>query len=464
MSAPTLFEDLEQRPAFRADIRYFVGLATNYIASIFIAVREGAPSKHRKAFAVWLDQHAPSMTDAKLREALVHRHRWFDCNKADFTIILETMPQPMKDRLGRALMVDHAIPMTLREFVATTDTLREYRHWLEHYDERISRRARRPVHDWEVLRLLGHLLIPHLLNHLCERIHSHARKAGVHQTDARGRTERARAICQAAIAARRAATMDQAGFRTRGTVVRKERQEAQAVHERWRQAHAARFSESTWPRYNLHNWKLRWFFYGPHRIEQLEQLLRHPDESNNAPVDFIQAVEPLFNLSADVALVIHDLLVDLKARGVNVAAKKQVGPMVPAIRNAVAHGDFFWTVAQPAVTPPKPIPVVEVFAELQRLCLSLPSGAKQLRNDFVTRLEATLRDAKVTLAYPAAEFDDLNRSPPPLRIRRWSNAVRERVAQGGMRIERRPALRRVTAQWMRALQQSQRQIDSVSQP
>ncbi|MEQ1724827.1 MAG: hypothetical protein ABL882_02750 [Sphingopyxis sp.] len=466
MSEAALFADLESSAAFRADMLYFLRLAGNYMANIFVTVRAGAPSKHRKAFAEWLTPPLPArgaqkpspIEDKPLRDALVTKQLWFDAYKRDFAVMLGEMPQAMKDRLGRSIQADHCLPLDLRNFIAMLDELREYRHWLDHYDERVQKKEKRPVTDEQVARHLGLLLLPHLHNHLIGRVHHHRCKAGQRSF---GRPKAAanaelKAIFDRATADRREATMERMGRRTKGSVIRKERQEAQQVGERWRQTHAARFSPDTWPRYNLHNWKTRYYFMGEGRIAKLESQLR-PAGDDGAMVDFIHAIEPLFNLSLDLNLAIHMALTAIEGLGIKIRSKKDVGLIIPALRNEIAHGGFFWDVkgGDGAV-----LAAADVFEAMQGLMLQASNG-KQRRNDFVTAAQQLMRKARTSLAFPPADPDDANRSPPPIRVRTWGAGNRVRYGHSSaFRLEKRKDLSRVVAAWMRALASSREKIDS----
>ncbi|NJM50886.1 MAG: hypothetical protein HC843_08395 [Sphingomonadales bacterium] len=172
-----LFSHLESSPAFRGEMRYFLQLAGNYIANIFIQVRAKSPSKHRKAFAQWLGTQPSSVKDKQLYDALVCKAEWFEAYKRDFAIMLDDMPPVMRDRMGRSIQNDHCIPLDMAGFIRSLDRLREYRHWLEHYKDHAEKNQKRPVtEDSDILRDLGLLLVPHLLNHLHGRIRHHQRK------------------------------------------------------------------------------------------------------------------------------------------------------------------------------------------------------------------------------------------------------------------------------------------------
>ena len=451
------FADLESNAAFRADMLYFLRLAGNYMANIFINMRNGAPSKHRKSFAEWLDTQTIKDYDDKLLTALKTKTPWFDVFKKGYSAMLDTMPLPMKDRLARSIQYDHCFPLSLANFIIMLDGLREYRHWLEHFDERIAKKQPRPVTDEAIARYLGVLLLPHLHNHLIGRVHHHRCKARQRNfgQPKQGANALLRTVFATAIAGRREATMERMGRRTKGSVIRKERQEAQQAGERWRKAHAERFAAKTWPRYNLHNWKIRYYFIGDGRINQLETLLRH-DDAAKAPVDFIHAIEPLFNLSLDINLTIHLALTHLEQCGVKIGNKKQVGPIIPAVRNEIAHGGFFWDAKD---TSGQRLSVDVIFTELQKLML-IQSNGKQMRNDFVIAIEQQMRKAGMILAYPPSDTTNPNQNPPPIRIRSWSPGNRARYGEGsGYRLEKRNDYRRLVAGWMRELAKSREKID-----
>jgi len=469
-----IFGQLPSSPAFRSELLHFIRLSANYAASIFIDCRERAQSKHRKQFAEWLTQNSDEK-DGQLWTALVSKARWFDALKADFSDVIRQMPVPMQTRLERAVQHDHVIPWDLRRFELALIDLREYRHWLEHYDERQARGARKPVSDERLLQLLGLTLLPHLNNHLLGRMRHYARRKGLRLNAID--LAKAKTVLDCASADRREASRYINGLKRRvdaDTIRRRIEQKYgnapgdKAVHRiakeeakkrrdlETRKAslvelHQRYFDQATWPRYNLENFLIRFAFIGRGRIMALESLLG--SETDDARMDFIQAIEPAFDLSMDIALILHEWMSELEQAGVPIRNKKKAGPLAADLRNAIAHGGWFWDVRNRAVPDQR-----YTFAELLGGLLDLPNrfnlpDAPAVRNALLTRLEACLRAQVVIKAYRLPQpGDDPNRNSPPLRIRRWTPELRAQFADRSIwRIERRPALKRLAATWMRDL-------------
>lgn len=408
------------------------------------------------------------------------RAGWFDALKQEFPVILEAMPRRMQNRFLQALTQDHMIPADRRAFVSMLDDLREYRHWLEHYSERVAHGMPQPVSDIRLLDILGLMLLPHMGNQLLGRIHHHGRKSGL-----RGYTrvkETAKIRLDAALAKRRETSRymnglkrksDHASVKERLTrkygnppgdvaVHRIAKEDAKkrrdlehrkasliALHNRY-------FSAQTWPRYNLENFLLRYAFIGKRRIGEIEKLLSSLNSQAaiaTPSFDFVQDIEPAFLLSMDIGLIIHTWLSELEEAGINIRAKKVVGPIIPALRNEIAHGGWIWRVVDPQNRNDHLRFGVLIKALTDLSLRPELSGGGELSNQLLTRIGATLRPCADHLVYAVLQpRDDPNRHPPPYRIRRWTPANRAKYADNSLwRIERRPALRRLAALWMREI-------------
>jgi len=461
-------------PAFRIELLHFIRLAANYTASIFIECRSRAQPKHRHQFAEWLAQNEQDK-DKQLWLGLRTRARWFDALKQDFTYVIREMPIPLQTRLERAIQHDHLLPWDLRRFERALDDLREYRHWLEHYDERVRSGRVCPCTDERLVELLGLLLLPHLNNHLLGRMRYHARRAGFRGTPAA--IPAAKAIMDKSVADRREASREINGLKRRidadtirdritrkygnppgdqavHRIAREEAKKRRDLETRKRALltlHGEYFDPQTWPRYNLENFLIRFAFIGKGRIAELEALLG--EAKGGGRHNFITAVEPAFELALDIALIFHDYLTELEIAGVPIRKRAKVGPAVTGLRNAIAHGDWFWRVPDPARND-----VPFTFDEIIERLAALPgdfglAGPAQWRNNLLTRLESCLRDRKRTLAYRIPQpGDDPNRNPSPIKVARWTDAARERFAdRKTWRIERSPALRSLAARWKREI-------------
>lgn len=478
--AGNLFDALLARPGFRADLLHFIRLAGNYAAHIFADVRNRAPFKHRRAFDDWLAAHG--MKDKQLAQALTRHDAWFDALKADFTLVLEEMPQYMRDRLARALGEDHVIPWDLRTFIRALDDLREYRGWLEHPEERQQRGEKRPrISDDRLLGILGTMLVPFLSAHLVGRIRHHGLRAGLPRRQAHAIAESAKAKLNFAIASRREASRFMNGLKRRtahediaaelerkrgkppserevhkiAKARRKERKDLESRKAALLALYRHYFTTTTWPRYNLENFLIRFGFIGRARIAELERKLGLKGKAG----DFVHAIEPAFMLATDMALVLHDWITELEACGVPVRNRKEMRKLnpaaeaLPAIRNAIAHGGWIWAVEHPQGSGQLLSPRAVLETLLAALEHPRVSEKALWRNTLFTRLEGALRPcAWHYIQAKAQKGDDPNAKPACYVVKRWTKHKRDRFAdRDRWHVERRLALRRLAAQWMREI-------------
>ncbi len=461
--------DLLPSHAFRSDLLYFIRLAGNYAASIFISCRSKAPSNKRKELALFLENY--SFTDHHLREALIQKKGWFDALKSDFPKFLEDMPVYLRDRLSRCLQYDHALPMSHRAFSETLDSLIQYRHYLEHYDERV-RTGRLPVvSDARLLNSLGLMLLPHLHNHLLGRIQSHSRKRRIKLPLASIRETLQDAVSQRREASRfinglklkvhhedlRHSILAKYGNEPSDAAVhriakenRKKRQDLEHSKSAMLDFYRAYFPEEQWPRYNFQNFLIRYAFIGAARIKEIEAFLFQPNYEGHR--DFMEVIEPFFNVSMDIILVFHVWLAELEADGVPVRKKKDVGAISVALRNSISHGGWFWNMRESETDPV--LSLNDLLAALLRLPHQYQlSNAQQRCNDLLTKLESILRNIPRAKVYrKLGQNDDPNQRPAPISIRRWTHERRNQYSNTSLwQINKRPALRSVIARWLREI-------------
>lgn len=504
------FGPLLARPGFRADLLYFIRLAGNYAASIVIDCRAGAAKKHKAEFSHWLGLDvgqqrksaplaaSPAALEARLfaqflqrnrklvsavdNKALIKKdiwralafgHPWFDVFKTDFPTLMSEMPINMRERLSQSLQRDHLLPWNTKDFLAAIEDLTDYRGWLEHAQERIDRgEMRPPVGDARLLEILGLMLLPFLGNHLVGRIRHHGRRGGVRSHKAIA--DSAQHGLAVALASRRDTSKFMNGLKRRtdhesireritrkyGNVPNdeavhriakeeaKKRRDLESQKAAMLAMYRRYFSEHTWPRYNYENFLIRFAFIGRRRIRALEEKLGM--ESQDRP-DFMNVIEPAFMLAMDMALIIHVWLTELEEAGVPIRNKKQVGPVIPALRNAITHGDWLWEIADSARGRQ-----ALSFLELLTALLALPEQGRlndgaQWRNNLLTRLEGALRPCGWAYVYAmSGAGDDPNQMPARHVIKRWSAAHRNKFAdKARWRKEKRTPLRRLAAAWMR---------------
>ena len=522
MSGDVDFGTLLDRSAFRADLLYFIRLAGNYAANIVIDCRARASKKDKAAFSHWLgldvgkarERSQPEPSAKKLQErlwkqfltrnpafvsnvdkkplikqdiwrALVFNEPWFDVFKTDFPTLMSEMPIAMRERLSSILQKDHLLPWDTGHFLSAIEDLTTYRHWLEHPDEKIKKGELRPmISDQRLLAILGLMLLPFLGNHLVGRIRHHERRKGV-----RGSAmiaDHAKTVLANALATRRDTSKFMNGLKTRsdhatiavritkkyGNVPRdiavhriakedaKKRRDLEQQKSAMLALHRRYFNEETWPRYNHENFLMRFAFIGRRRITALENKL---DIAKTDRPDFINAIEPAFILSVDVALVIHVWLTQIAEMGIKFNTDKRVDPVILGLRNAIAHGDWIWHIADKSRNDR-----IFTFEELITALLKLPqkvqlNDSAQRCNDLLTQLESTLRPCAWTYVYAVAQMgDDANQMPARYLVKRWSDDKRTRFAnKSRFRMEKRSALRRLAASWMRDIAKAQQNLRKI---
>ena len=415
--------------------------------------------------------------------ALAFSHPWFDVFKTDFPTILSDMPVTMRERLSHGLQRDHLLPWTAKEFLAAIEDLTAYRHWLEHAADRIAKGECHPVvSDARLFHILGLMLLPFLGNHLIGRVRHHARRLGFRPREVEAMSAKAKAILDTAIASRREASkfmnglkrrVDHDSIRDRITHKYGNRPSDEAVHRIAKQdakerrdleqqkaamlaLHHRYFDETTWPRYNHENFLIRFAFIGRRRIAALEVQLGLDTEQRP---DFINAIEPAFMLSMDLALIIHCWLTELEDAGVAFRREKGANktvvnnPVVMALRNAIAHGDWLWDVKDSSRNGR-----AFTFDELLTALLALPqqghlNDIAQWRNYLLTGLEGALRPCGWThVRARTLVGGDPNQNRAHYVVKRWIGERRDRFSdKDRWHKDKRPALRRMAATWMREI-------------
>ena len=512
MGTEDLLGHLLKRPGFRADLLYFIRLAGNYAVSIFVDCRQRASDKQKAEFSHWLgldvgkgrSNAKPSSSqkelEARLWKQFLQRNpnfvsavdksphvkqsnwsdlafgrQWFDIFKTDFPKLLAEMPVSMRERLSRSLQKDHLLPWTTKDFLRAVENLTAYRHWLEHPEDKIKKGELRPtISDSRLFEILGLMLLPFLGNHLVGRIRHHERRIGLRRSN--GRADHVASTLADAMATRRDTSKFMNGLKRRidndsirqqltrkygnppgdKAVHRIAKEEAKKRRDLEHQKkamldlHRRYFDDHVWPRYNYENFLIRFAFIGRRRIQDLEEKLGY---SGDQRPDFINAIEPAFTLAMDVALIIHVWLTELEDEGLNLRKSKNnaFGPVIPALRNAIAHGDWIWAVADKSRNNQ-----TYAFRTLLEELLSAPhkGGLRdwtQWQNSLLTRLEGVLRPCGWTYVHAIAQTgDDPNQMPARYVVKRWTTAQRVRFASREFWfLDKRPALRRMAAQWMR---------------
>ncbi|MCI5047806.1 MAG: hypothetical protein MRY59_09910 [Aquisalinus sp.] len=397
--------------------------------------------------------------DSKLYEALVPNGQgWLnpvlDPYKADFFTVLKELPQGRKDALARTLRIRHGVPLTFNNFVRALEQLREKRHYLEHSDEK------KPdgFSETQVLEALGLLLLPALHQQFLGALNAAAcrlEKCG--QVCPRGELAAARHLL-----AEKAEERKEETRRLYGEHISKlSRSDRQDYHESliaWNRKYDAFYPPGCWPRYNLHNFRIRHAFIGKPRLHLIEKALRDSlPESRRAAWQphFSRDIEPLFLLAMKVNRLTDYFCQTLKQCDAEVLSKKQRqrrGAMavenMGAIRNSAAHGGLFWTIRDKSGELLSPS---AYFGALFAAALKphVPHST-ELKSQIFSRFRDLLQEQEYVWVQPR----DLSaeHQTPPVHVKRWTKTVRQRYAnRDKWQVDRRIALRQFALVWRQAL-------------
>jgi hypothetical protein len=440
---------LLQRPGFRADMLYFLRMAGTYIETIFIDARVNWKDNRLKTYQ--------SIIDARLKKEPSQKNFLVAMRKQDpgiefafkkdFTFLLADLQPTHKDHIRRRLLWEHALPWDFKRYDEVIETLRSYRHYLEHFDEKIKKGEHR-LPDKNLLKMLGLLLLPHLHNHLIGRVIHHERKLDLPKNSY---SAAVRIIMRGAETDRREASHNLFGLKTRQLLPRNERKDRETYNQRWKERFPLWFAPDTWPRYNEHNFKVRYHFMGQARLNKLGAALQNATPHKGyfddpAQCDFIRELEPLYYATLDLNLILHKFLAEREAAGVDVKNVNVVGRVIPALRNEIAHGGFFWSVTNKSNNMIHPLK--NIFSAMLKL---MPD--KNSCNDLATPIVGVIKAYGAHRVHDRQALPDTpNQYPPPLVVHRWTAAKRATYAsRERWHIDRRPRLRALLATGKRAL-------------
>jgi hypothetical protein len=478
------FTALLTRPGFRADLLYFIRMAGTYIETIFLDARVNWKDNRLKSFQ--------TIIDGLKEKNPKYDKNWIALRKQDpgiefaakdaFKLLLAHLETTHKSSLSRRLQWEHALPWSFDIYYHKVEQLRAYRNFLEHPDGKTK------PDDDELLHTLGLLLLPHLQNHLIGRIIHHQRKlakpspsplggegrgeggeGGQHSgfrtsspqpspSKEREFTAAVRDILQKAETDRRETSRNIFGLKTRQTLPKNERIDRETYNNRWKERFADWFASDTWPRYNEHNFKVRYHFIGRRRLALLGTALQSSPSTKgyfNDPArsDFIRELEPIYYASLDINLILQKFLFEMKSLKLEVGSAKKMKNSIPALRNEIAHGGFFWAVADKD-NAGQVVSLETLFGDL----LSLPAKAdmpniKERQNDLITAIAGVIKNYGAHRVHDSEKIgDDPNKRPPPYIIHRWTAEKRARYADSKRyTIDRRPRVRALLASWKRAL-------------
>lgn len=447
---------LEESPAFRSDFLYFIRLAGTFAQTIFWQAFSPSAMARRKKMLKLADETIPGgrNKDSPFRRAILdprERHaKATDLLHKGFIELLKKLGEDPAIRAGfsAGLKREHAIPWNFDEFVEYLDALREKRGYLEHFEERAANgRVFEPAMNLRAIEALGILLLPELCNMLLMSARA------VKGEDARRAEDEIRAVLEDAKRTKAESVRSMHSEERRRNRMSKTRRQALSPDAPnaplWRKSYRLLALLPT--EYRPYQFKRRYDFIGPQNLRLLFAKLGSPLKpssralaysSEEQRVSFRYDVEALYRLSVLIGAAIHRFVGVGKAETGNKGkrAKGQDNDSLSIIRNTLAHNGLFWCIREKGE---RPLEVEAVFSAV------MAPLAMSLRSEFCVRIENLLR--KENYAVLHSESDG---HPKAERLRRWTEEKRRAVRSGadGTKLEPRRGVRKIAAEWMRALQ------------
>jgi len=176
---------LEASPRLRANLLFFIRLASTYCQSIFWQTFPRTAKKRRQQLFALAENGLPqpdgtikpcgkNFKDAILKPKIRYAQTTDILNKGFIKLLqaLAKTPAPkghakIYEIFTKGLVQRHGLPWNIDEFIAAVQRLIEMRHFLEHYKERIIKQnTPTPQETAEFLTALGLLLLPQFCNEL----------------------------------------------------------------------------------------------------------------------------------------------------------------------------------------------------------------------------------------------------------------------------------------------------------
>lgn len=467
----------EQDLQFRIELLYYIQQAGSYIAQIFFENFKTNKQNNLylpvKELNTRLKKERGNGLDKKLYEALIpNEKRWrapiLDPFKADFITVLENLPEGRKQAFTRLLRLTHAIPQNFRNFIEDIEILKDKRHFLEHWQER-QQQGRTFDHDQRVVEILARLLLPGTLSQISGSMISASRRLS--KRKARQNKGEITAIQDLFATARQQRKAETKNLYSNNisTLSRNERQNYQRSRDSWNKKYARFYPDGAWPRYNLHNFRIRYAHIGESRLRIINEQLQFNMEQVNCRLEvphFSRDIEPAFLLSQRLNRLTNYYchLIDTadKERYSNKQARKKgafADSGLVTIRNNIAHNGIFW--AQILDKDDRKENIKKIFQTLFRAtqCEHIPYGYR-LCGEMYGRYEAILRKENYSWVLPVSAGHD--NPAPPKAIRRWTRPTRELYGDREMwKIDRRAPMRHLVGAMLQALKAAKQSLNTA---
>lgn len=457
------FLNLMKNPKFRADLFGYFHLVGGYCNAIFTECKNRIRNNNHNKYHEYCDalQEDDNMRSDFL-PTMRHIFPKFDAFDKNFTYFLHGLPENIKASFNNRLKNDHVLPFTCDQWQIILDQLREWRNFLQHFDEWHQKCKVPAISSEQMLYRIGLFLLPHFHNHLLGRIrHYNTATACLSEQNIAKIDD----IFREAIAVRKQLTINRNSSRKKDFLTKKERKDKENSKTAWMAKYVHYYPKGHWTVYKLHRFQTRYYFMGKSTIYHLEQMLIAQDsrKTPDAICHFKNETEALYYLSLDIQLILSRFLHIYEAQGVKIRNKRKMGKTIPLLRNSIAHGGLFFQIDKNYGQDDSQrdiISVKEIFYEM--LFLPKKSGLqhpKEAVNQIFTAIEGRINANNFVEIYPIAANDDPNQTPAPIKINHWHKNNREKYHnREKYRIDRRYRIRKICAQWLKDLRTARAEI------
>ncbi len=462
------FSDLEHDPQFRAEYLTYLHLVNRYCASIFWEVFRNGNGQLKKlyeavvAYDAALKQINPKKgMDKQLLQSLVPsngviRSGHLDCFKEDFIQFLrDGLPDSQKKRFEYRLRHTHAIPLRFSEFCDHLDGLKNKRHFLKYWEKQKDKL--RKVADRAVVHSLGLFLLPKLHQHFQGAITRHRRRNTV--SDASSDPAAVRGVLSHGRRLRREETERlYSDHGSRKALGKNERQGKERSKESWMAKYDSFYPTGVWPRYNYHNFKIRYSFMGKATMGALEQALEQTFPDHRKALHFEWEIEAVY----DVMMRVNERLrrafhlLDVAEKALTTRERKAVGMKgrLRQIFNGISHNEPFFALKDDQGAIPVEDVLTEVFAGLKAdHVVKFHGDPNALIGDLYSDLQTMFGKQNFSFAIPTVDGQLQNQ--PPHVVRRWTKSARATYLESAhWTIDRRVRVKALVAGWRRELDQA----------
>lgn len=487
--------EFEEDKYFRADFMFFLLRLNSFFESLFWEKffcgkpqRRKLRSQVEKFETGYMDKNHP--IGDHLKKALLHKdflskRPQLDCYAKCFRLLLESLPDDTKKHQENILQQEFGIFLTHNEFLQTIKNFSRKRNDLEHFLESAKWKPKAPksICDREVIKALGLYLMPQMRGMFMSSMRSAAKRLG-RETELKPVIEKTEKLfAETAKKAKENMRLVFAEKRTRENLDKARRKALEAAD--------AEYQHKIWAmcenqeHYRLGTFKNHYHFIGERALqaigEEIDRVANGAEQtatqrkritSDKTP-DFKYDYEALCFLAVRINLVLYCYVTarldnewqaalrqcgsktkwgDYK-KGIKADTQKKIegkyGDLVK-IRDAIAHNGLFWRVSDGSKDGY--LAAKDVFTIVLRHINSAETA-----NDFYTKILGLCKKYSRALAFPAAGN---NRETAVEVVRTWSPERRRKYKNDNLyKIDKRPYVSGVVANWVTALNTAKAGID-----